>query len=361
MIDAYTIGIKLALDDGISAGIAAVRRDLATLDREVAFTAAGLVALRRLGQEISIVGPAVVHRAPGSGAPAQASPKSQAPEQPTPLPSNLGNAAPPEPDLTPPPEVRNAVAPARPSKDTEPLVIRQAGQPQGSGLAAPTARQRPSISPMPPDRPPPPSPTLPDRYPAPATPRPRPKSAAQFAPRLPDRPQPVVAEQPSSRLLPAPISFPAGTALLSVGPSPSRDPVNLSSPAELTPRSGTPAAPRARPDPLVPLPVATSSVPTWATSAAPRARTLAQAFGEVNRERFTDNPSVAGRPRPQGRHQLADHEQAQSHASGDITLDGTRLGRWMGDALARLGERPLSGSTGLDPRVTPDWPAMQGH
>ena len=33
MIDAYTIGITLALDNGVAAGIAAIRQDLAALDR----------------------------------------------------------------------------------------------------------------------------------------------------------------------------------------------------------------------------------------------------------------------------------------------------------------------------------------
>lgn len=360
MIDAYTIGIKLALDDGVSAGIAAVRRDLATLDRAIAFTAVGLVALRRLGQEISVVGPAVVHRAPSPRAPAQALPKSQSLGQPNPFPSNPANGAPPEPDLARRPAVRNAVAPATPSSDSEPLLMRQARLPKVSGLAASPAPERPSISPMLLDRPP--SPTLPDRYPTAATSTPRPKSVAEFAPRLRDQPEWVATTRPSSRLPPAPISFPPGMVLPSVDSSSSRDLVSLPSPAELTSHSEMPAAPRARPDAIVPPPVAISSVSIGPTSAAPRAHTrLVRASEEVSRERFTDNPSATGPPRPQVRHQLADHEPAQSHASGDITLDGTRLGRWMGDVLARLGERPLFGSTGLDPRVAPDWPTMQGH
>ena len=46
MIDAYTIGITLALNNGVAEGIAAIRRDLAALDRAVDASAAGLMQLR---------------------------------------------------------------------------------------------------------------------------------------------------------------------------------------------------------------------------------------------------------------------------------------------------------------------------
>lgn len=361
MIDAYTIGIKLALDDGVSAGIASVRRDLATLDRAIAFTADGLVALRRIGKEISAVGPVVVNRAPSPVAPAQVLSKSQTLGQPGPLSSNLGNAARPQPDPVPRPEVRSAVTPAAPSMDPEPLLMRRANPPQGSGRAAPSAPRQSSISSTPRDLPPPPSPTPPDRYPAAAISAPRAKSVVEFAPRLPDQ-QRVGAEALSSRLPPTPISFPPDAAPQSLGSSLARDVVSIPSPAEPTSRTEMPAVPRARSDATVLPPVFTSSASTGAKSAAPRADTrLARTSREVNPEGFTENPSFTERPRPQMRHQSTDHEPGQSGASGDITLDGTRLGRWMADALARFGERPPSGSTGLDPRVTPDWPTMQGH
>ena len=47
MIDAYTIGITLALNNGVSDGIAAIRRDLEALDRAVDASAAGLNHLRQ--------------------------------------------------------------------------------------------------------------------------------------------------------------------------------------------------------------------------------------------------------------------------------------------------------------------------
>ena len=47
MDDAYTIGITLALENGVSDGLAIIRRDLAALDLAIAHTAGGLAELRR--------------------------------------------------------------------------------------------------------------------------------------------------------------------------------------------------------------------------------------------------------------------------------------------------------------------------
>ena len=53
MDDAYTIGIRLALEDGVSAGVAAIARDLATLDRAVAATSLGLAGLGALSGPVT--------------------------------------------------------------------------------------------------------------------------------------------------------------------------------------------------------------------------------------------------------------------------------------------------------------------
>jgi len=49
MDDAYTIGITLALENGVSEGLAIIRRDLEALDLAIAHTADGLAGLRRAG------------------------------------------------------------------------------------------------------------------------------------------------------------------------------------------------------------------------------------------------------------------------------------------------------------------------
>ena len=46
---------------------------------------------------------------------------------------------------------------------------------------------------------------------------------------------------------------------------------------------------------------------------------------------------------------------------GDVFLDGTRVGRWMADTLARAVSGPASGSTAFDPHMSAAWPgALQG-
>lgn len=47
MVDAYEVGIELALQDGVSAGLEAVTKELAALDAAVAASSAGLMALVR--------------------------------------------------------------------------------------------------------------------------------------------------------------------------------------------------------------------------------------------------------------------------------------------------------------------------
>jgi hypothetical protein len=57
MIDAYTIGITLALEDGVTDGITAIRRDLAQLDAAVADSTARILMLRRLAADAGLSAP----------------------------------------------------------------------------------------------------------------------------------------------------------------------------------------------------------------------------------------------------------------------------------------------------------------
>jgi len=41
---------------------------------------------------------------------------------------------------------------------------------------------------------------------------------------------------------------------------------------------------------------------------------------------------------------------------GDIYLDGSRLGRWMTDGFVKAAQLPRAATTGFDPRMTPTWP-----
>jgi hypothetical protein len=53
--------------------------------------------------------------------------------------------------------------------------------------------------------------------------------------------------------------------------------------------------------------------------------------------------------------------QGGGPTQGDVFLDGSRVGRWMSDQLAREADHPASGVTGFDPRLGAVWPgAMHG-
>ena len=77
MVDAYEIGIELALQDGVSAGLEAVTKELAALDAAVAASSAGLMALVRTAglaaEAVAAVGGVRV-RAPASAEPAAVRP-----------------------------------------------------------------------------------------------------------------------------------------------------------------------------------------------------------------------------------------------------------------------------------------------
>lgn len=49
-------------------------------------------------------------------------------------------------------------------------------------------------------------------------------------------------------------------------------------------------------------------------------------------------------------------ESQSSPLQGEIYVDGLRLGRWMTDRLAKSAELPRAAMTGFDPRLTPTWP-----
>ena len=90
MIDAYKIGIRLALDNGVSAGLAVVRRDLAALDAAIAHSAAGLVALQKLAGGLVDAGPA---RRPAARPASRAAARARGPGRRTRAPARLARRA----------------------------------------------------------------------------------------------------------------------------------------------------------------------------------------------------------------------------------------------------------------------------
>ncbi len=54
--------------------------------------------------------------------------------------------------------------------------------------------------------------------------------------------------------------------------------------------------------------------------------------------------------------------QGGGPTGGDVFLDGTRVGSWIADHLAREAGRPQAGGTAFDPRLSPAWPGtLQGN
>jgi hypothetical protein len=50
------------------------------------------------------------------------------------------------------------------------------------------------------------------------------------------------------------------------------------------------------------------------------------------------------------------NEPSSATLQGDVYVDGSRLGRWMTDRLVKAAELPRAATTGFDPRMTPTWP-----
>ncbi len=309
--EAYTIGIRLALDDGVSAGMAAMGAELAALDRAMAASGMGLGRLRARvvegrtepapvpAEPVAEVRPAVM--APET---AVMSPVVVSPEPVVAAPSVVMS---PEPVAMASPAMAPAVAavapvlPAMAEPVAPPVVMEKTVAPAMPVVPAPAAKPAPVVRVFSPVVPPPEAPVV-----APA----------------------VRAEMPAA---PAPMAaMPAGvvreverqTHVLM------REPAPVVPPAVAVPDVVVGATPAASVAPgVVAAPGAAAVAPPMA-SAAPSAATARERAGPMQ---------------------------------GDVFLDGARMGRWMADVLAREASRPQSGSTQFDPRMGVAWPGtLQG-
>ena len=351
MIDAYTIGITIALEDGVSAGVAAIKQDLLALDRAIQATAAGLLALRRLGEQVGTVG--------GGGSSTAAS------HAPSTLPPAGG--APPAPDAAPPLDTdvtpRPIPAPSSPPNYPAPPKndARQQAIPTKPPLPVPEpvlqASQTRAASPVRSQ------PTAPADLPKPIDPEPAVQvHSIQLRPIADFAPRPLDARRELPLAAPAP--DPLATEPVRPDPLPNapvRDAEIISQRPLRLPRSASflaaPAAPPARVEPpRQPAPASRETdieppVPGPRTTSPPRsAQETRSPPPRSSRQNFETPGAVP--PSPRGDTKMAG-------LSGDIMLDGSRLGRWVSDSLTKMVERAPSGSTGVDPRASPGWPAIQ--
>jgi len=299
MDDAYTIGIRLALDDGVSAGITAISGDLAMLDRAIAATIGSLSRLTAIGGDATHAAAAELQRFARQS------------EQLVRVPQ------PPAADTSP--------APAQPPRATD--VFPPAKAFMTTTGAAPTT-------------------ATPQR--APATPPPLPAVAAP-----PTAPPKLTA--PVVRILaPAP---PTASSPIPVSTSPAPPALTVFAPPRPHDRSAPPAT---APSVEVQQHFVTNQAPAAAlppTSAPPAASAPAAPIAGV-----PIAPSVLMEPRMPSVAPPPSPQAATGPSHGDVYLDGMRVGRWMSDNLAREAARPQAGGTAFDPRITPAWPGtLQGN
>jgi hypothetical protein len=378
MIEAYEIGISLALQDGVSVGIDFIRRKLASLDQAILATSNNLARLQQgagTGLPRSPAPQTVERPAPLTdtaepaietrGATLHPPPLQPEPDRPTLMASSLkaSSTAPTNPEMPPP--VKVATAPQPPITPSSSAPDRQVN-PHHPEAPAPIAAPPVPSTPAPPRQP-----AVPATERAPVT-IPPPPIQTPAAP-----PQKQAATMPAPALQRGPLSSPAmgteanrtqipvGTATvihhhkhssrrefvtrqtLQTVPNPPAKIQDL-----LTPASPAHSAPRIAPDHTpafeypgpktaggqrvsrTPEPVAMPNVPP-----APPARPPTAAAPALQPPSFAPPPL----------------SQPTIMLQGDIILDGARLGRWMTSSLARQAARPPAGPTGPDPRQTPLW------
>lgn len=433
MIDAYTIGITLALNNGVADGIAAIRRDLATLDKAVDASIAGLVQLRAAaGASVAAASADVARLLETARRAASALPH-------LPLDRTAPEGAEPRPRAEPPAQAPSLPATALPAQSPAqvvspaPIAATPAvslENPASAHAAPPAARVPPTASmptravpvlalPPPPARaaqassPHEPAPTLPVVPHAAPPPPPRAPAARQSSdpPRhapaalpaapqpAPSKPSPAVApasSQPERRSQAAPaIDYAAIARSLAPLPVPmphQPEPSVLDGlehthterrteirehEQETTIRTVImPAEPAAPPVRHLPAPVAAGSVhdqlsrPLPATPPpSPESRPVAST-PEPRAAHPAPVAPVSGAAAPEPARQfplpraassgLPSAARQQSRpaplpTSVEVVLDGTAIGRWMDQRLARAATRPPSGVTGFDPRLSPVW------
>ncbi len=415
MIDAYTIGVTLALEDGVSEGIEAIRRDLAQLDVAVAQSEARLLQLRELATEAGLAVQAV---RPGQTerlfAPLSRDPQTLS------LPAiknvaQIGTAPVSTPSLFPALEPQTAVPKPEagvPGAALSAVLLRPSDTLAATPLALPQATRARTAAPVDPARPV--QLSIGPEGPAPSVKRepqdkvPPVDFAAIARSLTPIRPASTsvspltVQEAASARNVSAPIPTPSQPPPIDV--SVVQPPLPLTAiaapaapPASQQPTKESPASPTHLPDkskaiinvPRIPAPYLPSSntssmeleppqqvSPTarplsTAVSPPPRRPALqpgSPSFGAPASSQQSAAPllpmqrqvsSAEVRTPPSAQPDSADSPtvppQSDRPVHAELHLDGALLGRWVTRYIERQVTRPQSGATGFDPRMTPSW------
>ena len=371
MIDAYEIGITLALQNGVSEGLAAIRRDLGALDQAIAATAQGLARLQAVASG-TVAGSEVESRRLAAAAVMR-------------QPSNLGGPGPAVETTTParaaarivereiaPPVRVGADAPVRPisaqtvapvSAGSAPLIASAVSAPVAApiveasrAVAAPVSLELPrgerAVAPE-----------LRTAAPAATHSVPRPPStvvvvppAAPVAAALPVAPSglQLASRLTQPALVPPPVAPLPPPALDLAAFARGMSPVVR---GEVMPLAGAPSQPVATRsgDPrgeTVERPAApVAKAEAWQEAS----RRSVAPVADTSRGRVAEQVAIGTTPdraRTESQHQ----KPANGPTHGDVFLDGALVGRWMADRMTRDADRPPSGPTGFDARRSAAWP-----
>ena len=353
MIEAYEIGIRLALQDGVSEGVAAIRRDLGSLDLAIAQTTLRLSQLQRIGAQALAASQEQPERL-ASGLPARKPPPVVMP----PLPPE------PEPIVTP--AKMQAVMPTptplpRPLAKPSAVLTATRAPAEETGPVSPAVAVRPDVA-------------------APKGTTHLPAIVADTV-RAPDSPRPP--EQPVAAPLAnavQPVSSPVAAVV-------TRLVAPMLQPSDSRSQKDEQARELAPPPTVVRMPSAPGNA-TVAPQQAPiepeRRERIRQSMHrhvemrEVHAQQataasdqptarmmpapvrpadvFSPTPSVAPSASPSYAPPAASPRSKETAMRGDVFFDGTRVGRWMSEQMARDAGRPNTGPTGFDPRRSPAWP-----
>jgi hypothetical protein len=321
MEDAYEIGIRLVLENGVATGIAALQHDLAVYERALAATTGRVRTTVQAGRELAAPvgpgGPGPAAREPVTGGQTDFPDIGEGRRLEVPVPAAMVPAPavlPMPAAMVPPPAVLPMQAAADPALAMpQAALVRTIRDPPDSSPRLPVAPEHPVRAAMGEPQ----GAAISDRGPAmiamtmTALPPPR---FERYAPTLltSQLPVTVAPDGPGS----GPVSKPAaGQSEDQQAPVAVRELFRPSGwnalPPSAEPASTSQQAP-ARP---------ASTSAALAPPAAPVAATA-----------------------------------SSGPAQGDVYLDGARVGRWMSDRLAREVDRPQTGVTGFDPRLGPAWP-----
>ena len=389
MLEAYEIGISLALQDGVSDGIVLIRRDLAALDRAIAATSQNLARLQvQSGSASPVHVPSATQPKPvAQTAASPAESEQQAPAATAKVSVQPSTNAQRRPDASQPDD--RSQVPARPTSAVAPTLQNAPPSPQPA-ISVVSTSVRPSPSVATPQQ---------AKVEAPwkgTTARALPVSSHDDGPRVSPSTTPAAPITPAivqvvRKVAADPTLSPQQRPVAAIPPAASPPP--RAAPASLlipqTPAASAQlgrAAPRLQQSPAGPAPRHTGHRQHPVPHHAP-----AQDRGEQPREPAapptTVRPSHAAHhtaisrlePNAASRPSAPPAQQALSPPSppppartssfappppsseqtitlqGDIILDGVRLGRWMTSNLARQAARPAAGPTGPDPRQTPLW------